>query len=77
VALLAALIGRTVKSCVGSYRCKVRGSGAARLIATDYYGPTDDGQPARIRAYASYDAERLDETADPFSEIGSGYFAIR
>ena len=47
-----------------------------RLIATDYYGPTEDGQPARIRAYASYDAEKLDETADAFGQIGQGYFAI-
>jgi molecular chaperone Hsp33 len=46
------------------------------LIATDYYGPTDDGQPARIRAYASYDADRLDEEADPFSQIGEGYMAV-
>jgi molecular chaperone Hsp33 len=75
MALLTALIGQTMK-LRWKLSLQVRGSGAARLIATDYYGPTDDGQPARIRAYASYDAERLDETADPFSEIGSGYFAI-
>ena len=54
----------------------MRGSGAARLIATDYYGPTDDGQPARIRAYASYDADRLNHDAEPFSHVGNGYFAI-
>ena len=75
MALLTALIGQTVK-LRWKLSLQVRGSGPARLIATDYYGPTEDGQPARIRAYASYDAERLDENADPFSQIGQGYFAI-
>ena len=55
---------------------QIRGKGAARIIATDYYGPTDDGQPARIRAYASYDKDRLDADATPFSQIGEGYFAV-
>ena len=75
MALLTALIGQTVK-LRWKLSLQVRGSGPARLIATDYYGPTEDGQPARIRAYASYDPERLDESADPFSQIGQGYFAI-
>ncbi|MDX8353075.1 Hsp33 family molecular chaperone HslO [Cognatiyoonia sp. IB215182] len=75
MALLTALIGQTVK-LRWKLSLQVRGSGAVRLIATDYYGPSEDGQPARIRAYASYDAEKLDEAADPFSQIGQGYFAI-
>jgi molecular chaperone Hsp33 len=75
MALLTALIGQTMK-LQWKLSLQVRGSGAARLIATDYYGPTDDGQPARIRAYASYDDETLDQEADPFSQIGDGYFAI-
>ncbi|MFO8126819.1 Hsp33 family molecular chaperone HslO [Yoonia sp.] len=75
MALLTALIGQTIK-LRWKLSLQVRGSGPARLIATDYYGPTDDGQPARIRAYASYDAETLDESADPFSQLGNGYFAI-
>ncbi|MDP5086731.1 MAG: Hsp33 family molecular chaperone HslO [Yoonia sp.] len=75
MALLTALIGQTMK-LRWKLSLQVRGSGPARLIATDYYGPTDDGQPARIRAYASYDADTLDQSADPFSQIGNGYFAI-
>ena len=75
MALLTALLGQTVK-LRWKLSLQVRGSGAMRLIATDYYGPTEDGQPARIRAYASYDAEKLDETADAFGQIGQGYFAI-
>jgi len=75
MALLTALIGQTIK-LRWKLSLQVRGKGAARLIATDYYGPTADGEPARIRAYASYDAERLDLDAAPFSQIGDGYFAV-
>ena len=75
MALLTALIGQTMK-LRWKLSLQVRGSGPARLIATDYYGPTDDGQPARIRAYASFDADALDHDADAFAQIGQGYFAI-
>ncbi|MEM6306370.1 MAG: Hsp33 family molecular chaperone HslO [Pseudomonadota bacterium] len=73
--LLTALIGQTIK-LRWKLSLQVRGNGPARLIATDYYGPTDDGAPARIRAYASYDADRLDVSGDAFQQIGKGYFAI-
>jgi len=73
--LLTALIGQTIK-LRWKLSIQIRGDGPARLIATDYYGPTADGAPARVRAYASYDKDRLDLTADPFSQIGKGYFAI-
>ena len=74
-ALLTALIGQTIK-LRWKLSLQVRGKGPARLIATDYYGPTEDGQPARIRAYASFDKDRLDAAADPFSQIGEGYLAV-
>ena len=73
--LLTALIGQTMK-LRWKLSLQVRGSGPVRLIATDYYGPTGDGEPARIRAYASYDADSIDTNADGFQQIGSGYFAI-
>ena len=73
--LLTALIGQTIK-LRWKLSLQVRGTGPARLIATDYYGPTEDGQPARIRAYASFDADRLDPAAAPFSQIGAGYLAV-
>ncbi len=74
-ALLTALIGQTIK-LRWKLSLQVRGDGPARLIATDYYGPGEDGASARIRAYASYDEDRLDADAVPFSQIGKGYFAI-
>ncbi len=72
---LTVLIGQTMK-LRWKLSLQVRATGPARLIATDYYGPTEDGKPAHVRAYASYDEDRLDENADPFSQIETGYFAI-
>lgn len=79
-ALLTALIGQSVK-LRWKLSLQVRGKGPARIIATDYYGPTEEGAPAQIRAYASFDPARLDEAlaepgTDPFSLIGEGYFAV-
>lgn len=74
-ALLTALIGQTVK-LRWKLSLQIRGDGPLRLIATDYYGPTADGQPARIRAYASYDKDELDPTGPGFEQIGKGFFAI-
>ncbi|MEL6587376.1 MAG: Hsp33 family molecular chaperone HslO [Pseudomonadota bacterium] len=79
MALLTALIGQTIK-LRWKLSLQVRGDGPARLIATDYFGPTEDGQPGRIRAYASFDADRVADMiaagAEPFDLIGKGYFAI-
>ena len=75
MALLTALIGQTMK-LRWKMSLQVRGSGPVRLIATDYYGPIDDGAPAQIRAYASYDADSIDAKAEGFSQVGGGYFAI-
>ncbi|SIO49275.1 molecular chaperone Hsp33 [Rhodovulum sp. ES.010] len=74
-ALLTALIGQTIK-LRWKLSLQVRGDGPARLIATDYYAPAEDGAPAWVRAYASFDADRLEPRADPFGQIGKGYFAI-
>ncbi len=74
-ALLTALIGQTI-ALRWKLSLQIRGDGPLRLIATDYYGPTEDGEPARIRAYASYDEERLDPNSDPFSQTGRGFFAM-
>lgn len=75
MALLTALIGQTVK-LRWKLSLQVRGDGPIRLIATDYYGPTEDGAAARVRAYASFDADRMDPGSDPFTQVGKGYFAI-
>ena len=74
-ALLTALIGQSIK-LRWKLSLQVRGKGPVRIIATDYYAPQSDGAPARIRGYASFDAERLDPDVMPFSQIGEGYFAV-
>jgi len=75
-ALLTALIGQTIK-LRWRLSLQVQGSGAVRLIATDYYGPTADGQAARIRAYAHFDSEVFDPATPAFDQIGGGAFAVR
>ncbi len=74
MALLTALIGQTIK-LRWKLQLQVQSDGPVRMIATDYYGPTEEGGPARIRAYASYDADRLTDGA-PFNQVGEGYFAV-
>jgi len=74
MALLTALIGQTMK-LRWKLQLQVQSNGPVRMIATDYYGPEEDGAPARIRGYASYDAERLTDGA-PIEQIGEGYFAV-
>lgn len=74
MALLTALIGQTIK-LRWKLQLQVQSKGAVRMIATDYYGPQEDGEPARIRAYASFDRDRLTD-GNPFEQVGEGYFAI-
>ncbi len=73
--LLTVLIGQTIK-LRWQLSLQVRGSGPVRMIATDYYGPTEDGQAARVRGYASFDVDALDPAVKPFDLVGDGYFAI-
>lgn len=74
MALLTALIGQTIK-LRWKLSLQVQSKGPVRMIATDYFGPTEEGAPARIRAYASYDKDRVTDAA-PFDQVGEGYFAI-
>ncbi len=74
-ALITALIGQTIK-LRWKLSLQIRGDGPVRLIATDYFGPGEDGEPARIRAFASFDADALDPHVTPFQQIGRGFFGI-
>ena len=74
MALLTALIGQTIK-LRWKLSLQVQSKGPVRMIATDYYAPQVEGEPAQIRAYASYDAERLTD-GTPFDQVGDGYFAV-
>ncbi|WP_158964878.1 Hsp33 family molecular chaperone HslO [Chachezhania sediminis] len=74
MALLTALIGQTV-ALRWKLSLQVQSNGPVRMIATDYFAPEKEGMPAKIRAYASFDADRLTPGA-PFDQVGDGYFAI-
>lgn len=74
MALLTALIGQTIE-LRWKLSLQVRSKGPVRILATDYHGPTEKGEPAQIRAYASFDPEKITE-GEPFSLLGDGYFAI-
>lgn len=79
--LITALIGQTIKQR-WRLSLQIRGDGPVRLIATDYFGPSEPDQPARMRAYAAYDTPDLDarRSASPeepaFALLGKGVFAI-
>lgn len=74
-AMLAALIGPTIK-LRWKLSLQIRGDGAARIVAVDYYAPEKPGAAARIRAWSSFNADRIAPDAAPFDLIGQGYFAI-
>jgi len=74
MALLTALIGQTIK-LRWKLSLQVQSNGPVRMIATDYYAPQSDGEAAQIRAYASFDSERLTDGA-AFDQVGEGYFAV-
>ena len=75
-ALLTALIGQTMK-LRWRFSIQVRGEGLVRLIATDYYAPQKAGEPAQIRAYASFDrGDVASSRPTPFEMIGQGVMGI-
>ncbi|HBM59986.1 MAG TPA: molecular chaperone Hsp33 [Citreicella sp.] len=72
--LLTALIGETMK-LRWKLSLQVQTRGALRMIATDYFAPEAEGEPARIRAYASYDPELVTK-APAYDQLEDGYFAV-
>jgi molecular chaperone Hsp33 len=76
-AMLTALIGQTIR-LRWKLSLQIRGDGPVRLIATDYFGPPAEGEPATIRAYAGFDDAALAGAggAAPFELLGDGLFAI-
>jgi molecular chaperone Hsp33 len=74
MALLTALIGQTVK-LRWKLSLQVQTNGPVRMIATDYFAPTQEGEAAKIRAYAAFDRERV-TGQDPYAQLGEGYFAV-
>lgn len=74
-AVLTAMIGQTLK-LRWKLSLQIRGDGPVRIIATDYFAPEKDGTPAQIRAWASFDADKLLAGRPGIEQLGQGYFAI-
>lgn len=73
--LLAALIGQTMK-LRWRFSLQVHGDGPIRMVIADYYAPAKEGDPARMRAYASFDESRLQPGVAPYAQIGKGTFGV-
>ena len=74
--LLTALIGQTMK-LRWRFSIQVRGDGPVRLIATDYFAPANEGEPAKIRAYAGYDAgDVASSRLSAFQMLGKGVIGV-
>ena len=67
--LLTALIGEMIK-IRWRLSLQIRGNESIKLLATDYYAPKSEGQPANLRAYADYEKEAKHLNLD------TGLFAI-
>ena len=67
--LLTVLIGEMIK-IRWRLSLQVRGNDSIKLLATDYYAPKEEGNPARVRAYADYDKDAV------HLSLESGLFAI-
>jgi len=74
MALLTALIGQTIK-LRWKLSLQLQSKGAVRRIATDYFAPAQEGEPARMRAYASFDRDMIGD-GDAFAQLEEGYFAL-
>ncbi|MEM1384609.1 MAG: Hsp33 family molecular chaperone HslO [Pseudomonadota bacterium] len=75
-AIITALVGHAIK-LRWKFSLQIRGEGAVRLIATDYYAPEEEGQPARIRAYAGFDKGEVASTRTQGIEmLGKGIFGV-
>lgn len=72
--LLTALIGQTMK-LRWRFSLQIRAEGAINLIATDYFAPAKEGEPARIRAWAGFDAEALND-APGYEQLGQGVIGV-
>ena len=74
--LIAVMIGQAIK-LRWKLSLQIRGSGSLKLIAVDYFSPTDGERSASIRAYAKFDTNmsKKSETL-AFQLLGKGFFAV-
>ena len=74
--LLGVMIGQAIK-LKWKLSLQIRGSGSIKLIAVDYFSPTDRNSSANIRAYAKFDLNMPEKSANSgFEFLGKGFFAL-
>jgi len=74
--LLTVLIGQTMK-LRDRFSIQARGKGPVTLLATDYFAPRAEGEPARIRAYAGYDKATFAESGlEGIALLGEGVMGV-
>lgn len=73
--LLTALIGQTMKHG-WRFSVQVHGDGPVRMVMADYYAPAEPGQAARMRAYASFNRDTIDQGANAYAQLGKGTFGV-
>jgi len=74
--LLTVLIGQTMK-LRDRFSIQARGKGPVTLLATDYFAPREEGDPARIRAYAGYDKTAFaDSGLEGLALLGEGVMGV-
>ena len=73
---ITALIGQTI-NLKWKLSLQIRGNGPIKLIATDYFAPTQEGEIGKLRAFASFNKNKLNlDEKNPFKQLGKGYFAV-
>ena len=73
---ITALIGQTI-NLKWKLSLQIRGNGPIKLIATDYFAPTQEGEIGKLRAFASFTKNKLNlDEKNPFKQLGKGYFAV-
>ena len=74
--VITALIGQTI-NLKWKLSLQIRGNGPIKLIATDYFAPSKNGELGTIRAFASFNEPNLNiGEKNPFEQLGKGYFAV-
>ena len=74
--LLTVLIGQTMK-LRHRFSIQARGKGPVTLLATDYFAPKQEGEAARIRAYAGYDKAGFEDSGlEGIALLGDGVMGV-
>lgn len=73
--LLTALIGQTIK-LRDRFSIQIRGNGPVTMVATDYFAPTAEGEPALMRTYAAYDETRVEDGTEGIALLGEGLMGV-